>query len=291
MFDMMQTIAAQMDNETSAFAFASNNPKVLDLCMAPGGFLAYFLQKFPDRHADAVTLLEEEGGHQVLLPLGSRNSHTQVTFADVTMYAEELGVQSIPKEHPEEQKLLASWPYQERSYDLVICDGQALRTQNLAEYRKTCEQSRLFNSQLVLALKKVQPGGNIIVLLHKSHKWRTFALLQLFSKFSDIQLFKPKIFHAEKSSFYLVAKNVRSKSQEAVGATENFKRSWIRGTFPDALASSEDNDEVNGRDVELLLNDFGAKFIDLVRPVWEVQATALEHASWMSAASKIDPAT
>ncbi|KAF2241822.1 hypothetical protein BU26DRAFT_468595 [Trematosphaeria pertusa] len=292
MFDMMRTIAREMDHETGAYALANDKPKVLDLCMAPGGFVAYFLERFPDGHADAITLPVKEGGHQVVLPFGSRNDHVHVTFADVTMFAAELGVQSIPKEHPEEQKLLAMWPYSEHSYDLVICDGQALRTQNLAEYRKMCEQSRLFNSQLVLALNRVRPGGTIIALLHKSHKWRTFSLLQLFSKFSDIQLFKPKKFHAEKSSFYLVAKNIRPKSQNAIDAVGKFARSWSRGTFPDSIGSSEDNDndDLSEQEFELLLEDFGGKFMHLVRPVWETQATALANASWMGASSDVAPA-
>lgn len=200
------------------------------------------------------------------------------------MFAAEIGVQSIPEEHPDKQKLLALWPHSQHPYDLVICDGQALRTQNLAEYRKTCEQSRLFNSQLVLALKKVRPGGTIIALLHKSHKWRTFFLLQVFSKFSDIQLFKPEGFHAEKSSFYLVAKNVRPESQDAIDAVGKFSRSWIRGTFLDATGPSEDNDndDYNDAEMELLLEDFGHKYISLAKPVWEVQATALANARWMS---------
>jgi hypothetical protein len=43
--------------------------------------------------------------------------------------------------------------------------------------------------------------------------------------------------------------------------------------------------------VELLLEDFGVEYIDLVQPVWEVQANALEHASWMKSARKGDFAT
>jgi hypothetical protein len=81
----MQAIAAQMDSETSAFAFTENQPKVLDLCMAPGGFLAYFLHRFPSALADTITLPQAEGGHQVLLPLGDQDQRINITYADVTM--------------------------------------------------------------------------------------------------------------------------------------------------------------------------------------------------------------
>lgn len=289
LFSMMQTIAEEMDAETSAFTFTDKQPKVLDLCMAPGGFLAYCLHRFPAGLADAITLPEEQGGHQVLLSLGDHNPQINIILADVTMYAAELGDQRVPKDHPEEQKLLAPWPHPKRSYDLVICDGQALRTQNVPEYRQRCEQSRLFNSQLVIALQKVRVGGTIIALLHKSHKWRTFTLLQLFSTFSDIHVFKPKRFHSEKSSFYLIAKNIRSQSREATDAAESFRRSWMRATFPDLNESPEDRDraedesgdEAGDEDVEGMLQDFGNKFVGLMQPVWMAQATALSNARWM----------
>jgi len=281
-----------MDAETSAFAFTEPQPKALDLCMAPGGFLAYFHHRYHAGVADAITLPEEEGGHRVLLSVDDCNPQINIAFADVTMYAAEFGVQSVPENHPEAEKLQAQWPHPTRSYDLVICDGQALRTQSVPEYRQLCEQSRLFNSQLLIALQKVHGGGTIIILLHKSHKWRTFALLRLFSRFSDISVFKPKKFHAEKSSFYIVAKNVRPRSLEATDATESFRRSWMRGTLPDPDASlkakdgaedeaGEDSGDDLEEDVERMLQSFGVEFMGLMQPVWAVQAAALSTARWM----------
>ncbi|PSN58767.1 hypothetical protein BS50DRAFT_538316 [Corynespora cassiicola Philippines] len=281
MFGMMQSIAKDMDLKTSAFSSSSTKPNALDLCMAPGGFLSYFLKRFPDGTADAITLPEENGGHEVLLSLDHRKRSIKVTYTDVTMFSGVFGVNDIPKDHPEEQMFLPSWPYMENSYDLVICDGQTLRTQKLAEYRQKCEQSRLFNSQLVLALKSVRPGGTIIALLHRTHKWRTFTLLRMFNKFSNIQLFKHERFHAEKSSFYLIAKNVQPQRQEAIDAMESFRQNWICGTFPDTYERNEENDDGSNENVQFKLGDFGAQFCDLVRPIWEVQAAALENASWM----------
>lgn len=281
MFEMMQSIAAEMNSKTSAFEFESSAPKVLDLCMAPGGFLAYFLRMAPDGNVDAITLPKTDGGHQIILPFGDRDERVRVTLADVTMFAAELGVRNVPNEHPEAGKLRRPWPYSEPSYDLVICDGQALWTQKLADYRQVGEQSRLFNSQLVLSLKRVRPGGTIIALLHKSHKWRTFALLQMFSKFSDVELFKSKRYHTEKSSFYLVAKNMRSHSDEAATAMEGFRRSWMRGTFPESCTLTDGEKDVPNLDV--LWNDFGPKFFRLIEPVWEIQAAALENATWIRA--------
>ncbi|KAF2181121.1 hypothetical protein K469DRAFT_692356 [Zopfia rhizophila CBS 207.26] len=201
---------------------------------------------FPVGLADSITLPGQEGGHRVLPPLDNQDPLIKVAFADVTMYAAELGVQSVPKDHPEAQKLLAHWPHSKQIYDLVICDGQALRTQNVPQYRRLCEQSH-------------------------------------------IQVFKPKKFHAEKSSFYLIAKNVRSQSQEARDAAEIFRRSWMRSSFPDSSeppggkdkAGDVSEDEAGDDDVRRMLQDFGDKFVRLMRSVWMAQATALSNASWM----------
>ncbi len=95
-------------------------------------------------------------------------------------------------------------PMNAEAYDLVICDGQALCTQGVAEYRKRTEQTRLINSQLILGLQRIKTGGMLIVLLHKPYKWGCVKLLYTFSHFSDFQLFKLRRYHAEKSSFYLV---------------------------------------------------------------------------------------
>jgi 23S rRNA U2552 (ribose-2'-O)-methylase RlmE/FtsJ len=279
MFEMMQEIAAQIDESTEAFTLPSD-PIALDLCMAPGGFLAYFLQRCPRGSADSITLPSKDGGHTVLVRCNKKN-RLHVVFADITMFANELGIQTIPDDHPEAEKLRTPWPYPDKTYDLLLCDGQALSTQNVPEYRRQSEQSRLLNSQLGIALHRVRPGGTIVVLLHKSFKWRTFVLLHSFSKFSDVQLFKPLKFHAQKSSFYLVAKNVQPKSGEAANAVESFRQSWMRNTFQDG-ADSGDSKPTDMREVGLLLEEFGSKFMNLAEPTWRVQATALENAPWMT---------
>ena len=92
-----------MDSETSAFTFTDSQPKALDLCMAPGGFLAYFFHKSPAGVADAITLPEEEGGHQVLLSLDGRKAQINVVFADVTMYAAELGERERKRKRMKDQ--------------------------------------------------------------------------------------------------------------------------------------------------------------------------------------------
>ena len=46
------------------------------------------------------------------------------------------------------------------------------------------------------------------MLLHKVEVWDTFQILYAFSGFASVQLYKPKKYHATRSSFYLIATNV-----------------------------------------------------------------------------------
>ncbi len=166
------------------------------------------------------------------------------------------------------------------AYDLVICDGQALCTQGVAEYRKRTEQTRLINSQLILGLQRIKTGGMLIVLLHKPYKWGCVKLLYTFSHFSDFQLFKLRRYHAEKSSFYLVAKNVQPKREEAIQAINTFRSPWCCATFGTDQGEVE-NDELDGDDIVSVLAEFGPAFTELARPVWAIQAAALREARWM----------
>ena len=278
---MMKAIGKELQDATGAFSFNTKLIQVLDLCMAPGGFAAYAIQENPMGVVDAFSLSEAEGGHPVLVPFGKRDTRVRVHFTDITMWAEELGVDKVPEDHPDISKFCSGWPYPCGAYDLVICDGQALRTQEVAEYRKLSEQTRLTNAQLVLGLQRIKAGGTLIMLLHKAHKWRCVKLLKMFSHFSDIQLFKPSGYHAEKSSFYLVAKNVQPEKEDARQAINMFRSSWCATTFGTDQREVESDELVDGDDIVSVLDEFGPKFIELARPVWAIQAAALREARWM----------
>ncbi|KAH0543422.1 hypothetical protein FGG08_002280 [Glutinoglossum americanum] len=289
---MMKAIAEEMEDATQAFSFTKKRIRILDLCIAPGGFTAFALQKNHMAVVDAFSLPNNEGGHDILIPHGKKNKRVRVTFTDITMLASSFGVDNIPSEHPEAARFGTPWPYT-GSYNLVICDGQFLRTHEVADYRKNKEPRRLLNSQLILGLQKIKTGGSMIVLLHKVERWDTIQLLKTFSSFSDIVLFKPVKFHAQVSSFYLVAKNVQPDSAEATAAIARLKKSWFCATFGSEQGGSgketEDNnngedghlDGEDGEDVSTVLSEFGAQFMELARPVWATQAQALRKARWM----------
>ncbi|KUL81534.1 hypothetical protein ZTR_10664 [Talaromyces verruculosus] len=279
-YKMMKTIACDMHQVTGVFHIknrSQDGSSVLDMCMAPGGFLAIALSCNPQAQALAFSLPKINGGHSVLLP---KRPNVTLKFLDVTMLAEDMGLPSIPHEHPDARNFLPSQFDPRQSFDLIICDGQVLRNHDRASYRERTEASRLSLAQLTLALDHLNPGGTMIVLLHKVEALATVQLLYTFDKFASVQLFKHTKYHAKRSSFYMLATNIRADSEDAKTAIERWKVQWKIATF----GTDNDNCEaihLDMSDVEVLLKEFGTRLISLGRRIWEIQANALENAPFI----------
>ncbi|OKL57258.1 hypothetical protein UA08_07608 [Talaromyces atroroseus] len=279
-YKMMKNIAHDMHQVTGVFHIKKpcrDGCSVLDMCMAPGGFLAIALSYNPEAQALAFSLPKINGGYSVLLP---KRPNVTLRFLDVTMLAEDMGLSSIPHGHPDGGNFLSSQLDSRQSFDLVICDGQVLRNHDRADYRERREASRLCLTQLTLALDHLNPGGTMIVLLHKVEALSTVQLLHTFDKFASVQLFKHTKYHAKRSSFYMLATNVRADSEEAKTAIERWKAQWKIATF------GTDNDyreamHLDMSSVEVILKEFGPRLIKLGRRIWEIQAGALENAPFM----------
>lgn len=239
--------------------------------MAPGGYTASALKYNPTAKAFGITLPSAQGGHEVLL----RSPQCNVVHLDITMLAKEFGIKNIPITHPEQANFLNDRPYRKHRFHLVFCDGQVLRTHQRAEYREPQEALRLTVSQLILALQRIRTGGTLVMLLHKIEVWDTTELLHLFSRFSSIWLFKPWRKHAIRSSFYLVATDVRPETSAAKSAVETWKRAWQRATFGGEEGTGEKKTMAGEAYVQSVLDQFGRRLIELGRPIWEIQADAL----------------
>ena len=273
-YKMMQQIGDELEDQTQALSQISDGTekvKILDLCMAPGGYTASALKYNPGATAFGITLSPAQGGHKMLL----KSNNSTVLFRDITMLAKEFGFDDLPPTHPEHKSFLNERPYLEHKFYLVFCDGQVLRTHQRAEYREQHEARRLTTSQLILALQRIRPGGTMVVLLHKADSWVAVELMYHFNQFSSIQLFKPKQKHALRSSFYLIAKNVRPDADGARTAVESWKRSWWSATFGGENGTGEFEVKASTDYVQTVLDDFGGKLVELGRPVWQIQANAL----------------
>ena len=124
----------------------------------------------------------------------------------------------------------------------------------------------------------------MIVLLHRSSRVRTFRLIRMFCQFSDVHIFKPAKSHAIKSSFYLVAKNIQSGSAACLEAMSLFKTVWERATLkiesPSSALLYKDLGLVK-KSLQPELEEFGDRFVEMVRHTRKIQADALEKAPFI----------
>ncbi|KAJ6114081.1 hypothetical protein N7512_007526 [Penicillium capsulatum] len=278
-YKLMRAIGEEIHQATNAFWVPRSDtgpPKILDMCMAPGGFLETAMNKNPRSEALAFSLPTSCGGHKSRLP---KNLKVDQRFLDINMLAADMGANTIPSDHPEAKMFLKKHLKQENLFDLVICDGQVLRTHVRPDYREKSEARRLTVTQLALGLTHVRTGGTMIVLLHKLEAWDTANLVFDFWKFSSVRLLKPQEGHAKRSSFYLVATKIQTQHPHAIKTIEKWKHVWQVSTF----GSTEELKQLLWKDrhrVEEFLSVFGKELVDLGREIWRVQSDALAKANF-----------
>ena len=272
----MKRIGRELHDRTSVFSIVSETGegvRILDLCMAPGGFLDTALNKMAGSTALAFSLPACDGGHKVLLPK-YLSKRVEKRFLDITMLAEDLGRTWIPEDHPDAKNFLPRQLGADKLFDLVFCDGQVLRTHERAVYRENREVVRLSTTQLALVLEHLRTGGSMVVLLHKLDSYETLHLIQTFRQFSSVQLCKPTQGHAKRSSFYMVASAVQSRDLAALRAIESWKLTWTTITFgSDKEYLGLLRQRLSG--VETFLEKFGAELAEMGHDVWRIQAEAL----------------
>ncbi|KAI0410091.1 hypothetical protein F4802DRAFT_13638 [Xylaria palmicola] len=278
-FELMKRVGGEVHGVTGVFNIrTSDRPKrILDMCMAPGAFLHLAMEHNPGARARAFSLPVEKGGHKPFIP---SLSVVDTDFIDITMLAADMGVDAIPPMHPDAGEFIPKKLHPEDAFDLVVCDGNVLRTHPRAAYREKVEPARLTLTQLVIALEHMKPGGSMLVLLHKVDSWASILTLRTFSRFSDVQVFKPTKAHKTRSSFYMVASNIQPHHEEAVRAVHSWKKMWKAATF----GTEEEYYSLSSifePGVEEVLEDFGPKLIALGTSAWETQAKALANAPFV----------
>lgn len=280
-YSLMQRIAKEFNDATGALCMPSRSPpnetQILDMCMAPGGFLDVATKLNPSSSATAFSLPVTDGGHDVLL---IPSANISIKMLDVTMLAADMGAQRIPDTYPDPQNFLPKQLPDGPLFDLVMCDGVILRTHDRPSHRESGEGMRLMKVQLALGLEHVKPNGTMIVLLHGVAAIPNVKLLRQFSDFSTLRLFKPKTGHAKRSSFYMIATDIQIDHPSVAKAIAEFKQEWYIATFgtDEEVAKMKITDKAA---VEKLLDEFGSELIRLGKEVWAVQAEALAKAPFI----------
>lgn len=133
----------------------THQPNILDMCIAPGGFLSTALSLNPSAQTVglSVYLLRKVPGINSRLPADDDDNYSRVTvkFLDLTMLAADMGVteKEVPSEHADAPNFhLTSVFPNGLLFDLVLCDGNVLRTHDRPAYRERREVQRLQHSQL-----------------------------------------------------------------------------------------------------------------------------------------------
>ncbi|KND86267.1 hypothetical protein TOPH_09106 [Tolypocladium ophioglossoides CBS 100239] len=176
-YKLMKDIGQELYRSTYAFVIQQVHTRpliILDIYIAPGGFLATALSRNQGSRALAFSLPISCGGHKVRLP---RNSNIEQRLLDITILAIDMGVERIPKDYLDARNFLL--------------------------------RSSIWSYIIAKSL------GNIYgPPIERSEK-------------REVRLFKPKIGHAKRSSFYIVATSIQSQHPEAVQAVE---RGRLRST-------------------------------------------------------------
>ena len=127
-FNLMQRIGDEMQKSTGVMSLA-NPGKILDLCMAPGGYSASVLKFNPQASISGATLPEMLGGHKLFVRDRFRGAPIRVWQGDLTSLIGDMGIVNIdiPDEHPDFGKFQKDEVWAGEQFDLVFCDGQVLR--------------------------------------------------------------------------------------------------------------------------------------------------------------------
>ncbi|KAJ8128711.1 hypothetical protein O1611_g4922 [Lasiodiplodia mahajangana] len=283
-FKMMKRIAQELHSATDVFSIKTLDnvqPSILDWCMAPGGFLSAAMYHNRGARCRAFSLPPENGGHEVQL---SSKARITVNYLDLNLLAADMGADVISPTHPEAGSFLPSQLSPGDIFDLIICDGQVLRTHQRPQYRENLESPRLTLVQLALGLEHIRPGGKMVILMHKIESWRCVWFLHVFSKFSTVRVFKPMRDHAKRSSCYVVAFDIQPRHQHAKEAVRMWKQAWRAATFG-TEETYKQLTQPSQAIVEEVLDSFGPEFIKLATNVWETQAAALAQAPFIQTQS------
>ncbi|KAL8658725.1 MAG: hypothetical protein Q9202_007458 [Teloschistes flavicans] len=252
--------------------------------MAPGAYTSIILNHHPGALVSGITLPVESGGHRVGIPHGLDDPRVKVLFEDLTMFVSEMVDDhfQIPSTHPDAGKFIKQSPYTNETFDIVLCDGQVLRTHDRAAFREKREHWRLHSMELVFGMTRIKTGGTFVMLFHKADAWDTITQLRAFRSFSDVKILKPRCAHRNRSTFYLIAKNVQPDKEAAKAFIAEWKAAWIQATFGGEEGTGADLVAPTEAEVDALLQDFGPTLIEMARASWSIQIQALRSEPWIT---------
>ncbi|KAI0365198.1 hypothetical protein BV20DRAFT_775061 [Pilatotrama ljubarskyi] len=287
-YNGMARIMRELDVEASVIP-PSDPFEFLDLGCAPGGFSAHVLRTNPQARGVGISLSEAQGGNTFLL-----DSFYSPRYEYIEQDLLEYDFHAIRDEGEEHNISGTSFPpaFLDR-FQLVLLDCHPLRA-----YSPTCTvasevpwrysapgaySGALLITQFIIALGCVQPGGTIIVKLSHIEGSPAAQLLYLLDTISEsLLVLKPRTMHANRSSFYAIAKGVGMEKHAALKGQylEGLKALWYELKYgrPGGGArglTETDLDFVVSVDTILDMEGYLMRLIELGRGVWATQVEGL----------------
>lgn len=226
-------------------------------------------------------------GYQLSIE-GSELDRFQITYQDITRYDFYTDYMSI-SDHE-----LATLPTPLHTLDLcplptlalqdfIIADGQVLRDYNVRGAESFPSHpagfgpySALLYAQLVLGLIFLRPGGTFVFRTTHCDRYYSINLIQKMQTISKVKCFKPTKCWSDRSSFYVIAKRVRTNSPECA----ELVRTWVkyiyylttRNEIPKELSEEYGSE----REQEAIRRGEISQLVPILRKIWKVQADGME---------------
>ncbi|KAI0819604.1 hypothetical protein BC628DRAFT_1475255 [Trametes gibbosa] len=284
-YKTMKKVMGELDGAARAVR-ALGPLEFLDVGCAPGGFSAYVLQKNARASGVGISLPAAMGGYDLCLEprLGAR---FRFVARDILSY--DLG-----RAEPCDNSLDGDGAFPAElhaRFGLVILDGHALRTYTPASaaagdppsFAHAAYRDALLVAQFVVALTAVQPGGTVVAKLSHVECHPAAQLVFLLDVLSEaLVLHKPRAAHANRGTFYAVARGVGRGRGAAMaeGYLVGLRALWRelrcggeggRGRF----LGQSDLDFVTTADA--ILDEHVDRLVELGDGVWQTQVEGLQY--------------
>ncbi|KAF8711942.1 FtsJ-like methyltransferase, partial [Rhizoctonia solani] len=251
MYELLRTISLGSEHP---YGFSHRTVRFLDVGSKYDGFSRYVLDN------------SNGSGVRVFLPVDEREDNWGIPLSDrheeypvdlLTLVASYMS--SDPTTHPLPAPL-------NKKFDFVILNADS-----------SCP--RVILAQLLLALYTIYNGGQILLTLSCIERPLTARVVIAISKIADyVTTSKPARIHARSGLFYLHAQAVRTNTPAYRKLKDNLERLWYRIHSTHTRNPTWDEQDLITPWEEVMKKSNVNLIIELGKPLWETQLTALHRA-------------
>lgn len=253
--------------------------RVLDLCMAGGGFTTAVRNHVPDAIVYGLTLPTEEGGHHMYpaIPYSSNKDSAlgyrpkppkntkgeepewinfyrgpvHIEWIDIALLKTEFEDSTIPTPTIESKAMNGHRLWLDDKFHLVIADGKPpskidhvrddIQFDHGPRDLHIVRQLRLYAAQLTFGLKRLKANATFIMLLnfHSGNCFELFNIIATFRAIGDVAIYKPENFHESYGSYYLVVKKLPKTHVNLRRLLKRWNKIWQWTFWPSKSSEPE----------------------------------------------------